>query len=92
MKEIITRINRISQHNIDIGCYPSILLFGEMGELITAITDYERGRNERYDILEEVADVLITLVEYCYMQDIDLDEIRTNMLYKVKRTEERMNL
>ena len=42
------------------------VFFGEIGELMTAVADYRRGRDTKDHIAEEMADVLICCKEIMY--------------------------
>lgn len=55
----------------------------EMGELITALAREERGRAGKAEVLEEIADVLITAIQLALIYGAD--ETAAQILYKIKR-------
>lgn len=55
----------------------------EMGELITALAREERGRAGKAEVLEEIADVLITAIQLALIYGAD--ETTAQILYKIKR-------
>lgn len=63
----------------------------EMSELTKEICKTERGENNRAQIIEELADVYITLEQLEIIFDIDLAELKKVQEMKLKRLEERIH-
>lgn len=63
----------------------------ELSELSQALSKSMRGEDARRQILEEMADVYITLAEQRYIHDISLGEVLTVMEIKLNRMKERMH-
>lgn len=51
------------------------VLYGEIGELMTAIADYRRGRDTTDHIAEEMADVLICAKEIMYALGVSRKDV-----------------
>lgn len=67
----------------------------EIYELTEAIIDHEwtkseLGINSTKHISEEIADVMVMLNEFCQYYNLDKNEIKEVMKYKVKRQLERI--
>ena len=63
----------------------------EMNELGVELSKYVRGQGNREAIIEEMADVYITLAEQRYIHDINLNEVLLKMEEKLERMKERMH-
>ena len=63
----------------------------EMNELGVELSKYVRGQGNREAIIEEMADVYITLAEQRYIHHINLNEVLLKMEEKLERMKERMN-
>lgn len=61
----------------------------EMAELTDAIMKRYRGRNSKYDVITEIADVCITVMQLAFMYDVDL--VYAEIIRKLERLAERMN-
>lgn len=74
-----------------------LVAIGEMGELMTAISDHERGRKTVQDIADEIADVEQTLEElkiiYGIRKDVLLAKPRKakKLAYEIVREMEKKN-
>ena len=66
------------------------MCFEEMSELSKEICKYQRGVNNRIAIIEEVADVLVTIEQVKLIFNIADDVIQTVIDNKIKRTLNRM--
>ena len=62
----------------------------EMSELAKEICKHQRGANNRVAIMEEVADVLVTIEQVKLIFNIEDDVIQTIIDNKIKRTLNRM--
>lgn len=63
----------------------------EMNELGVELSKYVRGQGNREAIIEEMADVYITLAEQRYIHHINLNEVLLKMEEKLERMKERMH-
>lgn len=63
----------------------------EMNELGVELSKYVRGQGNREAIIEEMADVYITLAEQRYIHHINLNEVLLKMEEKLNRMKERMH-
>ena len=63
----------------------------EMNELGVELSKYVRGQGNREAIIEEMADVYITLAEQRYIHDINQNEVLLKMEEKLERMKERMH-
>ena len=63
----------------------------EMNELGVELSKYVRGQGNREAIIEEIADVYITLAEQRYIHHINLNEVLLKMEEKLERMKERMH-
>lgn len=63
------------------------MLCEECGELISALNHYRRGRVDRDDVLEEMADTIIMIKQILFMLELeekDLEEMQIKKLNKMK--------
>ena len=67
------------------------VFYGEIGELMTAIADYRRGRDTKDHIAEEIADVLVCFDELIYALDCK-DAVERWRDYKLRRLATRIAL
>ena len=65
------------------------MLFEEIGELMTAICQYSRGRDKIAHVAEEIADVRIMLDQMAILFDCE-DEVERQRRYKLRRLEQRI--
>lgn len=68
-----------------------LVLFGEIGELMTAIADHQRGRDTMEHVAEEIADVLVCIDELIYALDCK-DAVERWRDYKLRRLATRIAL
>ncbi len=61
------------------------MVIEEMSELTKEICKHKRGNQNRESILEELADVYITLEQLCYIFEIKDNEIREVLNKKLER-------
>ena len=62
----------------------------EMSELTKELCKYMRGNSNKEHILEEIADVHITLMQMLLLFEIDENEFLSMVDFKIKRTEKRL--
>jgi len=74
------------------GAIPQLKYFqSEVFELNEAILDYEKTKEKTKDhIAEEIADVLVMLNQFVEYYEIDKEQIRKIMKYKINRQLERI--
>ena len=60
------------------------VLFGEIGELQDKIADFKQGRCSIYHVAEEIADVIIMLVQLTIILACE-EELNEALKYKLKR-------
>lgn len=65
------------------------MLFEEIGELMTAICQYSRGRDKVSHLAEEIADVQIMLGQMTVLFDCEA-EVERQRRYKLRRLEQRI--
>ena len=65
------------------------MLFEEIGELMTAICQYSRGRDKVAHVAEEIADVGIMLDQMAVLFDCEA-EVEIQRKYKLRRLEQRI--
>lgn len=65
------------------------MLFEEIGELMTAICQYSRGRDKVAHVAEEIADVRIMLDQMAVLFDCEA-EVERQRRYKLRRLEQRI--
>ena len=65
------------------------MLFEEIGELMTAICQYSRGRDKVDHVAEEIADVRIMLDQMAVLFDCEA-EVERQRRYKLRRLEQRI--
>ena len=65
------------------------MLFEEIGELMTAICQYSRGRDKVAHVAEEIADVRIMLDQMTVLFKCE-DEVERQRRYKLRRLEQRI--
>lgn len=68
-----------------------IVAIEEMSELIKEISKWFRRNDNRLEILNELADVLIMMKQVQILFDFTDNEINDRISYKLKRIEERLN-
>lgn len=68
-----------------------VIAIEELSELQKELTKEYRGKGNRDNILEELADVIIILKEIIYIEEFTHDEIFIEIQKKLRRTEERLN-
>ena len=68
-----------------------VIAIEELSELQKELTKEYRGKGNRDNILEEMADVIIILKEIIYIEEFTHDEIFIEIQKKLRRTEERLN-
>lgn len=65
------------------------MVYEEVGELLTALSRFKRGRSSHYDVITELADVSIMVEQ---MADLfGYEEFEKEKDYKLTRLEERLN-
>ena len=62
----------------------------EMSELTKELCKHNRGSNNYPNIIEEIADVYITLKQIEILFKIEREEIEEEINYKINRTKERL--
>lgn len=67
----------------------TLMLFEEMSELMKELCKHARGRDNRREIAEEIADVRIMLDQMSMIYDCKMEEEAYRML-KIKRLGERL--
>lgn len=67
----------------------TVVAMEELSELIQALSKDLRGKPDRDNLIEEIADVYIVLAEQMYIHRIDLNDVLTVMVEKLERMEER---
>jgi NTP pyrophosphatase (non-canonical NTP hydrolase) len=73
------------------GVYPQLIQFyGEVGELMAAVCDFDRKRVSKQKIVDEIADVLIMINQIKVLTKVTDSEIQIMKEYKLKRLEERL--
>lgn len=73
------------------GTLPQIVMFmEEAAELTQALSKNIRGKDNRSDIIEEMADVLIMVEQIKIIFEVDEKEIQDIIEVKLKRIEERI--
>lgn len=65
------------------------MLFEEIGELMTAICQYSRGRDKRAHVAEEIADVRIMIDQMAVLFDCE-NEVERQRSYKLRRLKQRV--
>ena len=68
----------------------TVVAIEEMSELQKELTKHIRGKGNRDNLIEEVADVLIMITQIQIMYCIPDDEIEKVMRFKLNRLKERM--
>lgn len=66
------------------------VLYGEIGELMTAIADYRRGRDTTDHVAEEMADVLICCKEIMYAFGIPRRDVLVWQERKLRRLAQKL--
>ena len=68
----------------------TVVAIEEMSELQKELTKHIRGKGDRENLIEEVADVLIMVTQIQLMYYIPDDEVEKVMHFKLNRLKERM--
>lgn len=68
-----------------------VMIFEEIAELQKEICKDMRGANNRDEIIEEIADLLIMLEQLKMMHHITEQELEKVMKFKIDRLEKRLN-
>lgn len=68
-----------------------LMLIEEMAELTKEICKNFRGKNNKTEITEEIADVLIMIEQIKIILGITDKDVMQTMNYKIERLEERLN-
>ena len=68
----------------------TVVAIEELSELQKELTKYIRGKGNRDNLIEEVADVLVMIAQIQLMYYIPDDEVDKVMRFKLNRLKERM--
>jgi NTP pyrophosphatase (non-canonical NTP hydrolase) len=68
----------------------TVVAIEEMSELQKELTKYIRGKGNRENLIEEVADVLVMITQIQLMYALPDDEVERIMRLKLNRLKERM--
>jgi NTP pyrophosphatase (non-canonical NTP hydrolase) len=68
----------------------TVVAIEEMSELQKGLTKFIRGKGNRENLIEEVADVLVMITQIQLMYHIPDDEVERIMRLKLNRLKERM--
>ena len=68
----------------------TVVAIEEMSELQKELSKFIRGKGDRENLIEEVADVLVMITQIQLMYHIPDDEVEKVMHFKLNRLKERM--
>ena len=84
-------IATFKDRSIKDGCYNLVIVMEELAELSQAISKVLRGKEDRANLLEELADVSICIEYIKSICDINQDELDRAISVKAKRLQEKFN-
>lgn len=84
-------INTLKDRSIKDGCYNLVIVMEELAELSQAISKVLRGKEDRTNLIEELADVSICIEYIKSICDINQDELDRAISVKAKRLQEKFN-
>lgn len=82
MLELMRQIDRLAAKNSKMD---DVFLLEEMSELQKELMKRRRGKENRDNIIEEAADVLLTLLTFLESYNAPMDSIYSAMLFKANR-------
>lgn len=84
-------INTMKDRSIKDGCYNLVIVMEELAELSQAISKVLRGKGDRTNLIEELADVSICIEYIKSICDIKQDTLDRAISIKAKRLQEKIN-
>lgn len=84
-------INAMKDRSIKDGCYNLVIVMEELAELSQAISKVLRGKEDRTNLIEELADVSICIEYIKSICDIKQDTLDRAISVKAKRLQEKFN-
>lgn len=68
-----------------------VYVIEECAELIKELCKFQRGKGNDEHTVEEMADVIGTILTICEMRGYDYELLKQNIIYKLKRGQERLS-